>query len=40
VFEVTGHPPRSMAQFVYGARRAFTEHDVADTTEGKAPVPR
>ena len=40
VFEVTGHPPRSMAQFVYDARRAFTEHDVVYTTEGKAPVPR
>jgi len=40
VFEVTGHPPRSMAQFAYDHRRVFTEHDGAYTTEGNAPVPQ
>jgi uncharacterized protein YbjT (DUF2867 family) len=40
VFEVTGHPPRSMIQFAYDHRRRFTEHDAVPTTERSDPVPQ
>jgi uncharacterized protein YbjT (DUF2867 family) len=40
VFEVTGHPPRSMIQFAYDHRLAFAEHDAIPTTERSEPVPQ
>lgn len=40
VFEVTGHPPRSMIQFAYDHRRSFAEHDTASAAERPETVPR
>jgi uncharacterized protein YbjT (DUF2867 family) len=39
VFEVTGHPPRSMIQFAYDHRRRFAEHDAPPAAERAEPVP-
>jgi uncharacterized protein YbjT (DUF2867 family) len=40
VFEVTGHPPRSMVQFAYDHRRRFAEHDADSVAERPEPVPQ
>ena len=40
VFEVTGHPPRSMIQFAYDHRRSFAEHNTAPAAERADLVPR
>jgi uncharacterized protein YbjT (DUF2867 family) len=39
VFEVTGHPPRSMIQFAYDHRRSFAEHNTAPAAERADLVP-
>ena len=38
VFEVTGHPPRSIAQFAYDHRSAFAPEDEADPAARNAPA--
>jgi uncharacterized protein YbjT (DUF2867 family) len=38
VFEVTGHPPRSIAQFAYDHRPAFTAGEEVDPTARNAPA--
>jgi len=38
VFEVTGHPPRSIAQFAYDHRSAFTAGQEVDSTARNAPA--
>lgn len=40
VFELTGHPPRSMVQFAYDYRRSFAEHNAASAAERSEPVPQ
>jgi len=40
VFEVTGHPPRSLTQFAYDHRLAFAKHDRASAAERTEPVSR